>query len=264
MYGHSYTHTRTEHPDAASFERHCHTEYELLFVLHGHGDFIVEGTHYPLRDGTVLFTRPSEYHYVHPESDTPYERYVVNFDRSFVLNAAEGLSVLTPQDDAVRGIYSSAESVISLLRQTFAFLDRLGKSAPADLRETLLQTVVTQAVTALFLQGPDRESASGNETVSALIDYINRHLTEDLSLDRLAGLHFIGKYQLCRLFRAHTGMSILHYINTKRMALAAEWLRNGIPAEEVALRIGFRDYSAFYRRFVSIQGKSPAAFGKNQ
>ena len=54
MADYHYSHTRTEHPDAASFERHCHTEYELLFVLHGRGDFIVEGTRYPLRDGTLL------------------------------------------------------------------------------------------------------------------------------------------------------------------------------------------------------------------
>lgn len=258
----SYVHSRTEKPNAASFERHCHTDYELLFVLHGRGDFIVEGTRYPMRDGTVLFTRPSEYHYVRPDSDALYERYVVNFDRDFLSGTADALPILTIRDSALRGIYSSSESVIPLLQQTFALLDRLGKSTLSDLRETLLTAAVTQALTALFLQGPDQESASGNQTVSALIDYINSHLTEDLSLDRLASLHFIGKYHLCRLFRKHTGMSILHYINTKRMALAAEWLSEGIPAEEVALRVGFRDYSAFYRRFVSIQGKSPAAIEK--
>ena len=246
MADYHYSHTRTEHPDAASFERHCHTEYELLFVLHGRGDFIVEGTRYPLRDGTLLFTRPQEYHYVRPETEALYERYVVNFRRSFIIGAASDLPILSAREDSDRGVYSASESVIP------------------DLRESLLQTAVTQAVTALFLQGPDRENASGNETVFALIDYINHHLTEDLSLDRLATLHFIGKYQLCRLFRAHTGMSILHYVNTKRMALAAEWLQEGVPAEEAALRVGFRDYSAFYRRFVDIQGKSPAALIKGK
>lgn len=264
MADYHYSHTRTEHPDAANFERHCHTEYELLFVLHGHGDFIVEGIRYPLRDGTLLLTRPQEYHYVRPETEALYERYVVNFRRDFIIGAASDLPILSAREDSDRGIYSASESVIPLLRQSFSLLDRLGRNAIPDLRETLLQTAVTQAVTALFLQGPDRENASGNETVFALIDYINHHLTEDLSLDRLATLHFIGKYQLCRLFRAHTGMSILHYVNTKRMALAAEWLQEGVPAEEAALRVGFRDYSAFYRRFVDIQGKSPAALIKGK
>ena len=221
MADYHYSHTRTEHPDAANFERHCHTEYELLFVLHGRGDFIVEGTRYPLRDGTLLLTRPQEYHYVRPETEALYERYVVNFRRDFIIGAASDLPILSAREDSDRGIYSASESVIPLLRQSFSLLDRLGRNAIPDLRETLLQTVVTQAVTALFLQGPDRENASGNETVFALIDYINHHLTEDLSLDRLATLHFIGKYQLCRLFRAHTGMSILHYVNTKRRRMVA-------------------------------------------
>lgn len=93
MADYSYSHVRTERPDTASFERHCHAEYELLFVLHGRGDFIVEGVHYPLQDGTVLFTRPHEYHYVHPESNVLYERYVVNFRRDFVMGAAMRFSL---------------------------------------------------------------------------------------------------------------------------------------------------------------------------
>ena len=95
MADYHYSHTRTEHPDAASFERHCHTEYELLFVLHGRGDFIVEGTRYPLRDGTLLLTRPQEYHYVRPETEALYERYVVNFRRDFIIGAASDLPILS-------------------------------------------------------------------------------------------------------------------------------------------------------------------------
>ncbi len=251
------SHQRTERPDAANFERHCHTEYELLFVLHGHGDFIVEGTRYPLRDGTLLFTRPQEYHYVRPDPDAPYERYVINFDRQFPVGAVADLPILSVSEAPGNGIYSKSEAVIQPLRQAYSVIDRL-TDADRAVREAAAKAAVTQALLLLFLQGPDRESASGNETVSALIDYINSHLTEELSLDRLSAVFYTSKYHLCRSFREGTGTPILHYINTKRMALASQWLSEGVPAGEVALRLGFRDYSAFYRRFLSICGKSPA------
>ena len=55
----SYPHGAVAHsvsprPDASLFERHCHNGYELLFVLRGEGDYIVEGTLYPLRGGTLM------------------------------------------------------------------------------------------------------------------------------------------------------------------------------------------------------------------
>ena len=252
-----YAHTRTEHPDAANFERHCHTEYELLFVLHGHGDFIVEGTRYPLRDGTLLLTRPQEYHYVRPDSDTPYERYVINFDQSFAVGAVAELPILFPAQAPGNGIYSSSENVILPLRQICPVTDRLADASP-DVRLAATRATVTQALLVLFFHGPYRDSGSGDKTVSAAIDYINSHLTEELSLDRLSDVLYTSKYHLCRIFRDHTGTPILQYINTKRMALASQWLSEGVPAGEVALRLGFRDYSAFYRRFLRICGRSPA------
>lgn len=256
-----FSHSRTEHPDAANFERHCHTQAELLFVLHGHGDFIVEGARYPLRDGSVLLTRPREYHYVRPDADASYERYVVNFDTDFPVDSAAGLPILSPGGDAGKGVWSDSGQVIPHLRHAFAFLDTVaGRSEPdSDLFLTALRTVISQALLLLFLQGPDGQSATEDETVSALIDFINRHLTEELSLDRLSQAMFVSKYHLCRRFREYTGMPILTYINTKRMALAAQLLEAGMPAEEVAVQVGFKDYSAFWRRFVRILGKSPAA-----
>lgn len=261
MHRYSWSHSRTERPDAGSFERHCHSAYELLFVLHGHGDFIVEGTHYPLRDGTVLLTRPHEYHYVRPDSNTPYERYVINFDATLPVGSVSDLPILFPTDTAEKGIYSASPDVISHIADALSVVDLLAEQT-AGVKESAVRSAVTQAILLLFLQGSDSENATGNETVSALVDYIGKHLTENLSLDDLSKTFYISKYHLCRLFRDYTGMPILHYINTKRMALAVEWLSEGIPAEEVSVRLGFGDYSAFYRRFVGIYGKKPTEFRK--
>ena len=255
-----FSHNRTEHPDAANFERHCHTQAELLFVLHGRGDFIVEGARYPLRDGTVLLTRPREYHYVRPDADTPYERYVITFDTDFPVIGSEEPPLLSAEGNLGTGVWSASGQVIPHLRHAFSFLDTVLERTATDSTafDTALRTVTSQALLLLSLQDPDRQSASTDETVSALIDYINRHLTEELTLDRLSQAMFVSKYHLCRRFREYTGMSILTYINTKRIALAAQLLESGTPAQEVAAQVGFGDYSAFWRRFVRILGRSPA------
>ena len=77
-----YHHTLTKKPDAAAFERHCHTDYELLYVVNGAGKYVTEGREYPILPGTLLFQRPFEFHSVIPDENVPYERYVLTFDEN--------------------------------------------------------------------------------------------------------------------------------------------------------------------------------------
>ena len=53
-------------------------------------------------------------------------------------------------------------------------------------------------------------------------------------------------------------MSVFSYLATKRIALAEQLLEDGLPANEVAERVGFHDYSVFYRAYKKTTGRSPS------
>ena len=95
------------------------------------------------------------------------------------------------------------------------------------------------------------------ELGARVIRYINENIDKNVSLDRLARRFFVSKYHLCRIFHKQTGASIFTYYNTKRMALAQQMINSGESATAVALRLGFRDYSTFYRTFRKQTGHSP-------
>ena len=92
-----------------------------------------------------------------------------------------------------------------------------------------------------------------------IIRYINRHITEKISLEETAKKFFISKYYLCRLFKKQTGLTVTSYINSKRIAMAQHLLSRGEPPTEVAYSVGFCDYSTFYRAYVKETGRAPSS-----
>ncbi len=100
------------------------------------------------------------------------------------------------------------------------------------------------------------------EPVRAIIEYLGERLAEPLSLDDLSNRFFISKNQLNRVFRQATGTTVGNYISHKRIALAQQLMLKGIPASEAALRVGFGDYSSFYRAYRRLNGSSPASLQK--
>jgi len=123
--------------------------------------------------------------------------------------------------------------------------------------EALLRATVTQIILLLTREQPKMPEDDGSGVVHRVIEYLNEHLTEELSLETLAKEFFISKYHLCRIFHARTGASIFNYFNTKRIALAQQMIADGENATAVAVRLGFRDYSTFYRAYRKQTGQSP-------
>ena len=98
-------------------------------------------------------------------------------------------------------------------------------------------------------------------TVRKTIDYIEAHLTQDLSLKRLAGgLHYSGFY-LERIFRQETGLTLYQYIKRRRLTRAArELVDTRRPIVEIACDARYSSQQAFTLAFGSVYQCTPAAY----
>ena len=257
-------HTVNEMPNATEFERHCHGMVELIYVVRGKGVYIVEGAEYPLLPNTVLLLRPYEYHYVCPEKACPYERYVIHFEGSVPFNADKTLEGFLASDREVgAGVYFSDKTVDTAIRHAFESLDSLqqfwSEQKGIDLGgRILLRAIVTQILLLLGAARSEERVLPEENILSGVIGYINEHLEESLSLDELSRRFFVSKYHLCRAFRQYMGTTFLSYLTTKRVAMAQRLIEEGEAATEVAYRVGFRDYSSFYRAYRKQTGRAPA------
>lgn len=253
-----YTHNTSPSPNPITFEQHCHEFYELLYIVRGNGKYIAEGIEYPLHPHALFLEPPYEYHSVYPDSNRTYERIVLHFESSVLPDAVKNLPLLHQKS----GTYFSLQTPDSPVCASFDVLHTLdershGQTFQASENEALLCSTLTQILLLLTNEHPVPPHAEESGTVRRIIEYLNQHLTEELSLDDLAKEFFISKYHLCRLFRSQTGASIFTYFNTKRMALAKQLLKSGDTATVVAAKLGYKEYSAFYRAYRKQTGESP-------
>lgn len=103
---------------------------------------------------------------------------------------------------------------------------------------------------------------SYKERVDRVIDFIGKHLDEELKLDELCRIACFSKYHFHRLFTVYTGLPLMGYIKWLRLKRAAHQLI--VHKEEtiinIALSAGFESHESFSRAFKQICGQSPSEF----
>lgn len=104
-----------------------------------------------------------------------------------------------------------------------------------------------------------------SEKLNMLLDYIEKHISEDISINELAALIYLHPNYLIRFFKKHTGYSPIHYINMVKLERAKSLLAGtNLPIKQVALVTGFSDFYYFSRNFKNSTGFSPTEFRKLQ
>lgn len=97
-----------------------------------------------------------------------------------------------------------------------------------------------------------------------VLDFIEAHLDQNMSLDDLANIAGISKYYFCRLFKQTTGIPPHQYIVRRRIEKAKELLKcSNLTTVEIALECGFAHHSHLSRHFKRLVGVSPQKFRKS-
>ena len=91
--------------------------------------------------------------------------------------------------------------------------------------------------------------------------YVERHLGEPLTLERLAAEACISPYHFHRLFRLWLGEPVMEYVRRLRLEHAAYRLRASTrPVQSIARDVGYESADAFGRAFRDRFGESPRAY----
>ncbi|WP_158289401.1 AraC family transcriptional regulator [Paenibacillus flagellatus] len=100
---------------------------------------------------------------------------------------------------------------------------------------------------------------------SAVVDYVNQHLSEEIYLDILAEHLNLSSGYLSSYFKEKTGMNIVDYINETRIMKATTLLiDNTLKIHDVSVAVGYRNITSFNRMFKKYMGLTPSEFRRKQ
>ncbi len=254
-------------------ELHHHDFYEVYFLVSGDVTYTIEGRTYRVMPGNMMIISPRELHQVYIKPDmTPYERFVLWIDPKLLEQLSTEKSALAQCFNIGRPDYTNLLHLNSGQRSAVRSLmeDILNETEASgygvDLMQSSLLTHLMVLVNRIAAQGSSRcdDITYSSRVVSDVINYVNIHYSEPLSLDSLSNRFFVSKYHLSHEFNRHIGTSVYRYIQKKRLQIARQLLSQGHKPSKVSSECGFGDYTGFYRAFKSEYGITPREFAAGQ
>lgn len=249
-------------------ELHHHDFFELYFLLSGDVTYIIESRICHVMPGDILLISPRELHQllIRPEMSS-YERYVLWVDPQMLeqLGGGADLSacfdpVRNPAGNLLR-LQGEDRTRIQTIMEALHRESQQESFGSAALRESLLVQLMVLVNRLALRQDSEPENAThSNRAVSKVIDYVNLHYGEPLSLDMLAERFYVSKYHLSHEFNRQVGTSLYRYIQKKRLLIARQLMAQGKRPNEVYSMCGFGDYAGFYRAFKAEYGTGPREY----
>ncbi|MBE6629771.1 MAG: AraC family transcriptional regulator [Ruminococcaceae bacterium] len=227
------------------WENHCHAQFELIAVLTGDVCITLEGEEIRLADGEAILIPPLCYHIITARKKCTYRRLTATFDEGALPHALRiplGESRFHPFRTDVR----QTDRLRALCKEDSPFY------AP------LAGALMIQLLYASFTDARQVDTGVADPVLHKALLYIEEHLCEKLSLDDIAASIPASKSFLCHRFQERMKVSPKQYILQKRMAIAAKLIREGISPTEAAARVGYDNYSNFYRIYKKHRGDIPS------
>ena len=98
------------------------------------------------------------------------------------------------------------------------------------------------------------------ENLQGILEFIDDHITDNISTDILAAHAGYSTWHFCRLFQWGTGYSVMAYVRNRRLAFAAHELSSGKRILDISMEYGFETHSGFSKAFRRYFGCSPGTY----
>ena len=157
----------------------------------------------------------------------------------------------------------NTEEIYNIFREIIAYSESVSARDVIILQSRVLELVYTLSKAAkIHGVGVNRNSG---KIIDRIIEYINEHITEDLSLKALARQACISPIHFHNCFRASTGRTVHEYVEEQRIKKAkALLLTSDMTLADIAYRTGFSSQSYFSYAFRRKTGMTPREYVKTE
>lgn len=239
------------------FAFHYHDFNKIIIFLRGNINYSIEGKNYLLKPYDIVLVNAGEIHKPNVIDNSEYERIIIYVSTQF-------LNIYKQKDYDLNYCFERAKkehsNVLRLHSVDKSKLYQVCLELEHSFKDNAFANELYQKILFLeFMIQLNRtaisnhinylNSMNGNPKLIPIIEYINEHLTEEITIDILSSYFYLNRYYLMHFFKEETGYTIGNYITEKRLLLAKSLVLNGSTITDACFRSGFKNYSTFLRAF---------------
>lgn len=231
------------------YSTHIHSGFEVIYLLGGSVTYGFEGKEIKLSKGDILITPPFRYHYLNVDNNVNYERlnilfYPEKFDFDLKLNG-----IVVFNDDS--------HIVYKIINQIKYYCDFANPDDYSFIFELKIKELC-YALASNFSSGTEVNTLVYDKTVRNILEYINDNIYKNISIADIAKHCYLSEGHVNHVFKKQFKTSPINYIKMKKLSIAQKLLLSKVTPTEVAERLGYEDYSVFYRNYLRFYNKKPS------
>jgi AraC family transcriptional regulator, melibiose operon regulatory protein len=250
--------------------QHSHDRVEIMYVINGKCRVDVENKTSNLNKGDFILIDAGIPHALIVEKNTKCKILNIEFTfiiksstlpsiRNMALNTKTVYELLKLNKSYL--ILKDSKDIFLTLKSLIIELDKKNKENDFLMQLLFLQIIINISI--LVDQRLGNFSMSNIHADKAL-SFINNNYYRDINISDIAANININKSYLQRIFKIHTGQTIVDYITTLRLDKAKMLLANtSIPIIDLSDYIGINSRQYFTFLFKKHFGKTPAQYRKS-
>lgn len=264
-----YARFTERNPDAKAFW-HYHPEVELVYVEEGYGTRYV-GNHISHFDkGDLILLGPNIPHFGYEFGlQGINEEIVVQFKKDLIKSSAQFI----PELEEIQKLIHKAKSGISFFGETKTRIGhelmQMEEEAPFErlvrmfkilhiLSQSETYEVLNASGVTLIIQNQDEDR------INKVFQYVKDHYEHEITLSQISEVANLTVPAFCRYFKKHTQKTFTQFVNEFRIRQAIRLMTLGnTSVSEVALSVGFNNFSHFNKHFKRVTGKTPSKYKKS-
>jgi AraC-like DNA-binding protein len=249
--------------------------FEIIYGVRGCAYIQQDEDKFEVTPGKALLLLPGHVHKGYKESDGEVSFYWMHFhcaDNSEILTSKAAQSLMFPLtsgayfNNSCRFVIipvffkpNESEKLTIQIRQLLhcAYLKNYMSLTNNYLLTLVLMELSQQVVTSSSNDLRDEASRKFSE----IIEWIRINSNKNYSVAEISKRFNFNKDYLCRMFKKHTGMSIVKYMNGVKIGKAKELLCSSeLSLKEISYNLGFNDDKYFMKLFKTYENLTPSEY----
>lgn len=246
---------------------HYEKNYQIIFLLSGKILYQVNGKEYLVTKGGMIVLNTLEDHTL-KVLEYPYDRYIIQIRPEFFqqeVKYPEVVAIFIKRPPNFSHLLVVSEPIWNYLLYIIRETEK-EYLAKRSYWELFIGANLRRMFITLFRECPVMSAmrvGSGATVAYKIMNYLDRHFTEDITLDGVAAAIFLSKDYIAHIFKKETGYTIIGYVISCRINRAKMLLAETDQSiTDIAFACGYTDFAYFSKQFKRYTKMSPSRFRK--